>query len=147
MTDKKFSIAEAGRIADQIMKEKQVLNKMREFRIKFEAPQFTPYLIKNGGCLPDDRDCHALFFYAIYARKLYEDKYLGREIQYEGEAEVPPDFPRKFKTAAMIYGADPERMIRFWPEVEAQFEAASIPQVPEFLRFNKVPEIGKEEQH
>lgn len=119
--------------------QREITHKGKTFRVSLTLPAFIRY-IKPLGFLTDDLACHALMYYALTARNTYEQITLGRQIQYEGDPEPePPNYKEMFVNIAGMYGVPPEAMAQFWPNIDMQFVALNIPQLPkeERFRFNK----------
>lgn len=110
-----------------------------------EAEIFERYIIPNG-FLPRDIAAHALFRYYVSARQIYEEIILD-PIVYEGDEDPVFNLEELFKTFALAYGTEPERMIKFWPAVDMQCVLLRIPKMPEGdrFRFNHIPNIKIEE--
>jgi len=117
----------------------------RQFkRIQMQYQMFTEYEQPNG-FLTRDRACHALMYYALTARKAYEDIDLGYEIQYDDPNVLwnRANYRQMFTSIAMLYDVEPEQMARFWDCIDMQFFALDLPTLPneDQYRFNKTPEI------
>lgn len=90
------------------------------------------------GFLTRDRACHALMYYSLTARRTYEEVVLDQQIVYEGHDDMGANFRQMFESIAMLYDITPEEMAKHWPAVNMQFDALSLPQLPdeERYRFN-----------
>ncbi len=90
--------------------------------IQFEPIRFNDKLPPRG-FLIDDSGCHALYYYSIVARRVQEansnDPNL-QQIRYEGDLDETVNFKQLFLSVAKMYGVEPERMERFWKNVDAQ---------------------------
>lgn len=92
-----------------------------------EAMLFPGYLIPMGH-LVRDTACHALFYYAVQATKMRnETKTTQFRIQYEDEPWPLARFHSLYKSIMSQYMVTHERMVKFWPHVDAQFEAEGLP--------------------
>lgn len=109
---------------------------------RFTAPVFDAYNIPNG-FLVRDMACHGLFYYAITARRAFEENVQGWGLQYEGNLSNTTNFRALFESIAFLYGVSPANMVKFWKEVDMQFHVLGIPSLPDEDRYrhNKTPEI------
>ena len=115
----------------------------REFqKAMLHMPIFGAYQTPFG-FLSRERACHALMYYALIARRTYEDVVLDKQIVYEGHLDDTANFRQQFTSIAMLYDVTPEEMAKHWPAVNMQFDALELPQLPdeERYRFNRPIEI------
>ncbi len=117
------------------MVDKQILH------VEFNGRIFIEYLTPNG-YLINDPACHGLFYYYLIARKNLE-QYEIDPIIYEDEPWPDINFKQLFSSIAIAYGVEPERMTKFWVNVDMQCDVLNLPRLPgdERIRFNKVAEI------
>lgn len=120
------------------------LNKVKSLQVVFTPPNFSSYAPPNG-FIPVERAAHALMYYALLAKKQY-DELIVDPLVYEGENDVVPNFHQLFKSIALMYGVEPQEMIRFWINVDMQFDVLNLARVPDadFFRFNLTPQIVTE---
>lgn len=126
--------------------------------VQFDAPYFDAYvrapdvfsaLARENlgmvkGWLCKTMECHACFYYAMTARRNYEQYVLGFEVQLEEiDYTSKTDFKHCFDTIILLYGAQPEKVISHWSCVDRQMKELGISLLPdeEKYRFNNVPEI------
>jgi hypothetical protein len=111
-------------------------------KFKFANPVFESYNAPHG-FLERDIACHALFYYAMLARKAYEETVVGVDIQYEDALSNKTDFRMLYESIAFLYGVHPAQMQRYWPAVDMQLVALQLPQLPKEDRYrhDKVPEF------
>lgn len=85
------------------------------------------------------RECHALFYYAVTAREMYEAHVLGRAIEYEGDASITPMFRRHFEHVGNLYEVLTDIMSHHWHCITLQSQLCKIPILPdeERYRFNR----------
>ncbi len=108
-------------------------------KISFHPPTFQAYETPQGW-LQHDAACHALFYYYLIARRNFEE-HIKDPIVYEGDADPEVNFKQLFSSIAIAYGVQPEKMLRFWSNIDLQCGVLKLPKLPEEYRFNKVPEI------
>lgn len=115
---------------------------LRNKAFRFNYPVFESYNVPNG-FLERDIACHALFYYAMLARKAYEENVAGIDMQYEGTLSNRTDFRGLFESIAFLYNVHPAQMQRYWPAVDMQCVALQLPQLPKEDRYrhDKVPEF------
>ena len=105
----------------------------RKMVVQFHAINFSPYN-QPSGWLINDRACHALFYYYLIARNNYEREMVD-PIVIEGHVSEHYDYKGLFQRVAQIYGVDPERMLRFWSNVNMQAEMMALPLLPDEDRY------------
>lgn len=117
------------------------LNEVKKLKVLFTPPDFSDYAPPNG-FIPMERGAHALMYYALLARKQYEELIVD-PIFLEGSEDLVPNFVQLFKSIAMAYGTTPERMVRFWSNVDMQFTMMKLPKLPEGdrYRFNTIAHV------
>ena len=120
-------------------------DKLKVMRIKF-TPHLFPDYVRPLGMLVEHKACHALFYYYLISRKSYEDIILD-PIVLEGEKDPEFNFHQLFKSIATAYGVEPEQMIKFWANVDAQCAMLQLPKLPEgdCFRFDGVPDLTTEQ--
>ena len=111
--------------------------------IKFQITLFIDYQKPNGFLSPC-RAAHGLFFYAVNARRTYEEFELGTRTEFVGNLSMQPNYRQSFESIAAMYGVNPDEMAKYWDEVDMQFVALDIPQVPkeEKYRLNRTPMVN-----
>ncbi len=109
--------------------------------ITFHPPTFVEYETPRGW-LQHDQACHALWYYYIVASNNYRE-HIADPIVLEGDPDVIPDFSQLFTSIATMYGVQPEKMVKFWSNVDMQCRTLKIALLPmnDQFRFNKKPEI------
>lgn len=92
-------------------------------------PLFVGYMVPNGylGTAPEE---HALFYYYVHARKVYEDHVLNEPIVYEGDKDPEYNFRQLFESVAGLYDCNPDGMSRAWDVVDKQAIALGLPLLP-----------------
>ena len=114
---------------------------LKKAMITYDVPIFEKYISPNG-FLNRDMACQALFRYYLSASDAH-DRW-NKQVTLEGDPDIPkPNYKGLFTTWAQCYGVTPERMVKFWPNVDMQCtmnKFAKLPDVEE-IRFNKVPEL------
>ncbi len=107
-----------------------------------QAPIFDMYIMPHGFLTPDPIE-HALFYYYVNARKVYEDFILDTPIVMEGETDPEYNFRQLFTSTAGLYNVDPEDMTKAWSVIDRQCDALSLPKLPldYQYRFTNTPEI------
>ena len=104
-------------------------------KLYLNAPVFVKYTKSEGGFLCDNECCHALMYYALLARKAYEENVRGDAVQYEGTIDNETDFRQLIVSISELYDITPEQMICHWKEVDAQFIFLEQPLVPKEERY------------
>jgi len=101
-------------------------------------PQVWPELTKEHGkgMLAHHPACYALWFYYGLGYDSYTRR-IRDKILLEGEPEPVTNHKQLFKSASMLYGVEPEEMVRFWPYVDAECRRQWIPIMPDPYKFNK----------
>ncbi|HFD32068.1 MAG TPA: hypothetical protein ENJ28_05070 [Gammaproteobacteria bacterium] len=107
-----------------------------------EAPIFDMYIMPYGFLTPDPIE-HALFFYYVNARKVYEDFVLDTPIIMEDEADIEYDFRSMFISTAALYDVSPEAMTKAWSVIDRQALALNLPLLPNEYqyRFTESPTV------
>lgn len=87
-------------------------------------------------------------YYAILARKNYEEHVLN-PIVYEGEKDPNVNFKELFKSIALMYSTTPEKMVKFWSNVDMQFTIMRLPKLPDEdkYRFDRTAGIITERKN
>lgn len=111
-------------------------------QINFQMPIYS-FLIAPNGFLTHDKECHALWHYYTLARRNYEEEFKDTLIIYEGDPDPVYNNRQLFMSIATAYGVQPERMIKFWKNVDMQCTVSDLPKLPDEdrFRFNHTPEI------
>lgn len=85
----------------------------RDFKgASFDVPFYT--LLCEEINFPMFGEAHALLTYALNVGQIREET----SVRYVGELTQKPNFRQAFKTTALIYGCEPETMVKFWPIVD-----------------------------
>jgi hypothetical protein len=105
---------------------------------------YWPTLCKEfGGRLEKDIACHALFSYAIRAKKMQEDNGpIEQRIQLDNEPWPEELYVPIYKSTMFTYCLTHEDMVKFWFNIDFQFEQLEIGKLPGEFRFNKQVEIN-----
>jgi len=110
-------------------------------RIVFDTPFFGAYCVPHGFLCATDDACHALMYYAVNARRAYEENELGFGVQYDDPNILwnKSNFRQLWETICIVYGIPESAMVRHWPCVDMQCRVLNIPQLPdeERYRFNR----------
>ena len=77
-------------------------------------------LTQPKGPLIDNFACQGLMYYAIKAFKQWYDR--TQELSYEDDPDLHYNFGNMFRTTALHYCVDPEKMYRYWPVVKKSFK-------------------------
>lgn len=107
--------------------------------VSFHPPTFQDYETPKGW-LQHDPACHALFYYYLIARRNYEED-IKDPIVLEGDKDPELNFKQLFTSIALAYGVAPDKMLKFWSNVNLQCDLLKLPQLPESYCFKHVPEI------
>lgn len=109
--------------------------------MNFVVPRFDNFNMPEGW-LTDEPACHALFYYAtlcaqheqaVRDNQTYED-----ELSAEGRGF---DYSSLMKSIGQAYGAEPEKMVKFWHNVDMQFDKMGGRRLPAKYRMVGVPDI------
>lgn len=105
--------------------------------LTFSAPYFDELLARNGGFLPPDIPCHALWHYYGIALAAY-DKQQHQPI-YEGDTDADFRAEHVFHAIANAHGVSPDEMLKFWPAVELQAKmmGGEVGVLPPKYKFTK----------
>ena len=87
--------------------------------ITFDALVFEG-LTQPKGPLVDNFACHGLMYYAIKAFKQWYER--TQDLSYEDDPDLHYNFAGMFKTTALHYAVDPDKMHRYWPVVKKAFK-------------------------
>lgn len=109
--------------------------------IAFTPPTFRAYEQPHGWLL-HDQACHALWYYYVVAFNNYRE-HIHDPIVLEGDKDQVTNFRQLFMSIAIAYGVEPERMVKFWLNVDMQCRALYLPRLPDEdkYRFHITPEI------
>jgi len=110
------------------------LEQIDNVKVQWEPRLFMDY-VKPKGWLEKDTTCHGLFFYYLMAQKAYEDN-IKDPVFLEGHKDLEVNFKQLFTSIARLYGTKPEKMIRFWSNVEMQCAVLKLPKLAEQYKFN-----------
>lgn len=96
-------------------------------------------LLSPNGVLNSDPACHALWQYAVIVNRRLEEK---NSPQYE---DAPIDYMRDLKNTfmslAILYKTTPEKMTRFWVNVDMQMRLMNSQIIPKEYRFDEVADV------
>ena len=109
--------------------------------ISYEVPMFDRYVVPRG-FLSNDIACHALFRYFISAHSAMQ-RYRD-QVTLEGDPDIiEPNYKALFMSWAQAYGVAPERMVKFWINVDLQADQLGMTRMPkgDKYRFDEVPEL------
>jgi hypothetical protein len=111
-------------------------------RVAYQAPRFDAYLAPHGYFV-DDPACHALFRYYLAARQNFENEHKGGKLVYEGNLDPKYNYVQLFRSVAQWYGVTPERMTKFWSNIDMQCRLLQLPLMPdeERYRFNRTTNV------
>jgi hypothetical protein len=118
-------------------------NKIRNVEAFAEVRKYDE-LLPPHGFLADDPACHALFYYACLTR-IHIDNF-DDELQYEGVYVTQVRTSNRLnlmRSIAVVYGTTPERMVKFWRNVDMTFEMSfgERKKIPAEFRFDDIPEV------
>ncbi len=102
-----------------------------------QAPIFEMYIMPNGLLTPDPVE-HALFYYYVNARKVYEDFILNQPIIMEGDPDPEYNFRQLFTSTAALYGVKPEEMYKAWSVIDRQVLSLNLPLLPDEYQYRFV---------
>lgn len=107
----------------------------------FSIPVFAAYT-EPLGALSADKACHALWYYYLSARHVWET-HIADPIVLEGDKDPEYNFKQMFTSIATWYGVTPETMKNFWDRIDKQCDRLGLPKLPDEdrYRFNLTPEI------
>ena len=91
--------------------------------------------IHPRGALSHQIEAHALMFYYLNARRIYEMYELNDPIVYEGQDDPRQNYTELFESIAALYGVNPNRMQNFWPMIDDQCRLMGFPTLPENPKF------------
>lgn len=112
-------------------------NKLRKSISKTQqlnVPVFPEYMTPNG-YLDASPETHALFFYYLNARRVYETYILDAPIVYEGDPDPEYNLEQLFNSTAMLYDVRPENMANAWIQVDKQCDLLKIPKLPNEVKY------------
>lgn len=103
-------------------------------------PLFVGYMIPNGhlGTAPEE---HALFFYYVHARRVYEELIRDEPIVYEGDPDPQYNLRQLFESIAGMYDCKPEEMAKAWKPVDNQAIALGLPLLPFEYKYRFDPKL------
>lgn len=96
---------------------------------QFNCIIFEEYKIPFG-FLDSAPETHALFWYFLNARKVYDGYFQKMEVVLEGDVDPATNFRQLFESIAFQYGVEPENMAKCWDLVDAQARALNMPVMP-----------------
>lgn len=123
------------------MPSREELEKQLSTVLHSVKPTIFVELLPPNGVLHEHPACHALWQYAYFVHKRIDDK---DGPQYEDD---PIDLMRvnelkqTFTSLAILYGTTPERMLRFWKNVDCQMSLMHSKKIPKKFRFDDIPEV------
>lgn len=116
---------------------------MTHYTLQFEPIRFQGRMIPQGYLASDDA-CQALYYYSILARRMQErtsnDPNFAA-ILYEGELDENVNFRELFISIAKMYGVQPERMEKFWLNIDMQLVSEGCPKLEGRARFQWKPVV------
>ena len=107
-----------------------------------QVPIFEQYIIPFGLLTPAPEE-HALFFYYVNAREIYEKHIKNTVIQMEDEADLEYSFEGMINSIAQLYGVKVDEMTKAWQVIDRQCDALNLPKLPDEYqyRFGSTPTI------
>lgn len=103
-----------------------------------QVPYWTEKIVPKGG-LVQDNACHGLWYYYCLAVYNWWNETYGT--RYEDDPEPQHNYFNLFNSIANMYGTTPERMAKFWPNIDMQCRLDGLHRLPGEFRFDSVPEI------
>lgn len=109
--------------------------------LQMQKPTIFVELLPPEGVLVEDTACHALWQYAMLVHKRIDDK---EGPQYEDD---PIDLmqinelKQTFMSLAILYKTTPEKMIKFWVNVDLQMSLIGSRKIMKKYRFDTIPEV------
>ena len=97
--------------------------------IMFEA------FVKPRGALDWQVEAHALMFYYLNARRIYEMYEVEEVIIYEGDDDPRTNYIQLFESIASLYGVDANKMTTFWPMIDEQCFIMGFPLLPKDQKY------------
>lgn len=105
----------------------------------YTVPVFDDFMVGKHGYLTADPACLALFFYAMQMKENLKQRDEPIKLEASGDSEI--NCRNVWKSAAMIYGVQPEEMVKYWPNVSMTLKLHGSADVPEFYKMRTAPEI------
>ena len=103
-------------------------------------PELFPDVTMPNGWLHEDVGCQALWYYTYLVKRLLND--IEDTMQYDDVWPTHIKNARQlFSSVALLYGVAPERMVKFWKNVDMQCLIMKSPRVPKEFRFDDIPEL------
>ena len=106
---------------------------MSNLPFKPAIPLFLGYMQPHG-YLDQHRESHALWYYYLTARNVYET-HIEDIVVLEGDVDPPYNFRQLFTSVARMYGVQPEGMGKCWLLVDKQCDLLGLPRMPEGERY------------
>lgn len=123
------------------MPTREELDKLFQKSFESHKPTMFIELLPPEGVLNTDAACHALWHYASIVRGRIEAK---SGPQYDDDIidlMNVYDLQKVFTSIALLYKTTPEKMIKFWKNVDLQMRLMKSNPIEAKYRFDKVPEI------
>lgn len=105
---------------------------MTTLAVTYEPPIYTDYIIPKG-FLQRDFACQALWHYYITAVDNWRKEF--DTLVYEGDLDPQFNYKQLFKSVALIYGVEPEKMQQYWSNVDIQCVALRLTKLPDDSRY------------
>lgn len=101
-------------------------------------PMYLKYMRPLGMLCQREVGCHALFTYAMNARKAWEYE-RSNLLAYEGDPDTAVNYLDLLKSTAFLYDVHINSLISHWSCVDAQLQLLRLPAIPneERYRFNR----------
>lgn len=99
-------------------------------KAKIQMRTYEEYWPPYGFLVANEKACSALWHYYVTAYATHENQTTRK---YEGD-QSEYNFGNLYRTIAILYGADPDKMQNFWPAVNLQAMALGLPLLPNHRR-------------
>ena len=121
-----------------------VRKRLAGLNCQFNRPYYHGFL-QPEGALTRDPACHALMCYALQVKVNLEAK--NETIKYEESGDLDlGNYKQLWVSTATSYGVEPEEMVKYWPNIDAQLAALGSPTVPEIFKMRSVLVVGDKVQ-
>lgn len=114
---------------------------VQKLKVSFQ-PVIYHDLIAPKGFLNSEPACHALWTYYTMARMNSEK--INETIVVEGDTSDHAhlyNFIQLMRSIALVYGVQPERMVKFWKNVDLTCHVLGLPRLEMKYRLDTVPEL------
>lgn len=124
-------------------------NKPRKRLYEFNIPYYAEFMANSKmgnaqrpGFIVADPACHALLHYAMMMKENLKNHKDPNEIKLEASTDQDINHRQVWKSIALMYGVEPEEMVKYWPNVTATLLANASEDLPERYKMRQVAEIN-----